>query len=76
MLVHSIRQGSEGMISMSLQLFKMKYYFEDYGCLKCGKKNECRLSKQWAVQRLYGRGACSDRSGTEEVIRKAWRFNS
>ncbi len=38
MVVHSIRQGSEGMVSMSLQLSKMKYYFEDYGCLKCGKK--------------------------------------
>ncbi len=22
-----------------IHLFKMRYYFEDYGCLKCGKKN-------------------------------------
>jgi hypothetical protein len=22
-----------------IHLFKMRYYFEDYGCIKCGKKN-------------------------------------
>jgi len=50
----------------SAQLLKMRYYFDDYGCLKCGKSDG--VTAAWNVREMRNRSAGAGRNKPKEAV--------